>query len=307
VIGAGVAWPVLVRAQKRLVVGVLVPANPEPFFGVLKRNLHKRGYAEGPNLRLELRSADGKPDRLAGLAAELVAMKVDVLVAHQTPAATAAKRATTEIPIVMLSGDPLATGLISSLARPGGNVTGVSATTAALGGKTMELIRELMPSAKRAAILANAADPFTRTFLQQLEEAAPALEFTTRAISVQGPGRFQDAFDDFVKWRADAVIVQPSLPRAPLVLLALKHRLAAISPTPLFPEAGGLMSYAAANGPLYDQVAAYVERVFKGAKPGELPVHQPNTFELVINLKTARALGLSVPRSLLLRADKVIE
>jgi putative ABC transport system substrate-binding protein len=287
-------------------VAVLVVSNPEPFVGLLRQGLRARGYADG-ELQFEVRSALGKLEALPGLAAELVEHKPDILVGWQTPTVHALKQATSTIPIVMMAGDPLATGVVASLARPGGNITGVSSTTAALGGKTLELIRELLPAAKRVAILANARDPFTQPFLAQINEAGRAVAMETRSLLVHGPTEYAGTFAEFAKWRADALIVQPSLPRDAAISLAFKHRFPSISPTSLFPAAGGLMSYAASIGPLYSEVGAYVDKILKGAKPGDLPVQQPTTFELVVNLKTAKALGIPVPRALLLRADKVIE
>ena len=302
------ALPAPVWAQeKRVLLGVLVPANAEPFFGALKEGLRAGGYVEGRNLRLELRTADGKPDRLPGLARELVGMKVDVLVAWQTPAVHAAREATTTIPIAMSAGDPVGTGLIQSLARPGGNITGVTGTTAEMGGKTLEVIREMLPSAKRVAVLANAADPFTKPFLQQIEQAARAVSVELRPIQVRGVHEFDAAFSEFQQWRADAVIVQPSLPREAAIRHTLKLRLPSISAIRGFPEAGGLMSYSASNVVLSRELAVYVDKLLKGAKPADLPVQQATVYELVVNAKTAKALGISIPRSLLLRADHVIE
>lgn len=295
------------QAPKRATLGVLVVGNPEPFVGILRRALRERGYEDGRNLRIEVRSGQGNLDRLPALATELAKLKVDVLVGWQTPSVHALKQATTSIPIVMMAGDPLATGVVTNLARPGGNVTGVSATTAAIGGKTLELIREILPAAKRVAVLGNATDPFTKPFVEQLEKAGPGQAIAIRTLLVRGPEEFDAMFAEMAKWRADAVIVQPSLPREPAIALALKHRFPAISPTSLFPQAGGLMSYAASVTPLYGELASYIDRILRGAKPGELPVQQPTTYELVVNLKTAKALGITIPRALLLRADRVIE
>ena len=308
-LGAAVAWPVSARAQPRKSarIGVLIVSNPEPFVGLLKQALRQRGYVEGQNVFIEVRSAQGNLELLPRLANELVAQKVDILVGWQTPPVHALKSATGTIPIVMMAGDPLATGVVSNLARPAGNVTGVSSTTAALGGKTLELIREMLPSAKRVAVLGNAADPFTKPFVQQLQLAGPSAALEIRALIIRGGEEYNAAFAEISKWRADAVIVQPSLPRDMAVALALKHRLPSISPTRLFPEAGGLMSYAASVAPLYTEVATYIDRILGGTKPGDLPVQQPTAYELVVNLKTANALGLSVPRALLLRADHVIQ
>jgi putative ABC transport system substrate-binding protein len=305
--GAALAWPAFARAQKGVLLGVLVPENPEPFFGALKQGLRDRGYFEGRNLRIEFRTAQGRTDRLPALAAELVGRNVDVLIAWQTPAAHAAQKATRDIPIAVSAGDPVGTGLVRSLARPGGNITGVTGTTAELGGKMLELIRELLPRAKRVAVLANAPDAFTPFFVKQIEDAAPGAAIELQPIRVRGAGEFDAAFARFVKWRADAVVIQPSLPRLAAVAQTLKHRLPSISPINGFPQAGGLMSYAADNVVLSRELAGYVDRILKGAKPAQLPVQQASIFQLIINIKTAKALGVTVPRSLLARADRVIE
>ena len=286
---------------------MLVVADSEPFLGPLKEGLGRLGYVEGQNLQIELRTAEGKIAVLPTLAEELVRLKVDILVAWQTPAVQAAKQATAEIPIVMSAGDPVATGLVASLARPGGNVTGVTGTTAALGGKIIELIRETLPAARRVAVLANVADPFMQPFLEQIQQAGRVTAMVIRSIVVRGADEFAAAFSEMEKWRAQALVVQPSLPRSAAIRLAMKHRLPSISPLRAFAEAGGLMSYAASTSDLYRSAAAYVDKILRGAKPADLPVQQASTFELVINLKTAKALGITVPRSLLLRADRVVE
>ena len=310
-LGGAAAWPLAVFAQQQArkpILGFLIPANPEPVFGYFKEGLQKLGYIEGRNIHIEFRSAEGKPERLAGLAAELVRLKVDVLVAAQTPAITAAKQATSQIPIVMAgSGDPVGTGLIASLARPGGNITGTSGTTAELGAKILELIREAVPSVKRVAVLANATDPFTKSFLQQILLAGHTMSIEISSAMIRETGEFGAAFSDMVKRRTNAVIVQPSLQRKAAAEMALQHRLPAVSPTGAFPSEGGLMSYAANLPDLYRETVAYVEKILKGAKPADLPVQQPTRFDLILNLKTAKALGLSIPQSLLFRADKVIE
>jgi putative ABC transport system substrate-binding protein len=308
--GAAVVWPLAAVAQQPKLprIGVLVPANPELFWSAFRDGLREHGYMEGRNIQFEFRSADGKPNLLRALADELVRLKVDIIVANQTPAVTAAKQATTEIPIIMApAADPLGTGLISNLARPGGNITGLSGTTAELGAKTLELIRDMLPSARRVAVLANGADPFTKTFVHQIELGGHALGIAIQIIMVRGEEEFEAAFAAMAKERADAVIVQPSLPRKRAVELALKQRLPPISPTRFFTAEGGLMSYSANQDDLYRRAAVYIDRILKGVKPADLPVEQPTRFELVINLKTARVLGLEIPPMLLARADGVIE
>jgi putative ABC transport system substrate-binding protein len=310
-LGGAAAWPLSALAQPRgrnPVIGYLIPANPEPVFGYFKEGLQKLGYVEGRNIQIEFRSAEGKSERLAGLAAELVRLNVDILVAAQTPAITAAKQATSQIPIVMAgAGDPVGTGLIASLARPGGNITGMSATTAELAGKLLELFREVRPSAKRVAVLANATDPFAKPFLEQIQTAGRTMTLEISPTMIREAGELDAAFPDLVKRRTDVVIVQGSLPRRRAAELALKHRLPAVALNGSFPNEGGLMSYSANVADLHRETAIYVDKILKGAKPADLPVQQPTKFELVVNLKTAKALGITVPQSILLRSDRVIE
>ncbi len=310
-LGGAAAWPLAALARpggKVPVIGYLVLANPEPVFGFFRDGLQKLGYVDGKSIRIELRTADGKPDRLAALAAELVRLKVDVLVAHQTPAVTAAKRVTSALPIVMAgAGDPVATGLIASLARPGGNITGTSGTGTEMGAKTLELIREVIPSAKRMAVLANQTDPFTKPFLDQLQRASGAMAIELLPYMIRESADFNAAFQDMVRRKVEAVIVQPSLQRRAAADSALKHRVPAVSSAVAFPGDGGLMAYAAEQADMQRNSAIYVDKILKGARPGDLPVQQPTKYELVVNLKTAKALGIRIPQSLLLRADKVIE
>jgi putative ABC transport system substrate-binding protein len=289
---------------------VLVTSDPEPFWRLFREGLRANGYIEGRNIQFEFRSAERKPDLLRVLAQELVRLKVDIIAASLTPAVIAARQATSEIPIVMVpAGDPVQTGLVSSLARPGGNITGLSSTTAELYVKTLELIREVLPSTRRVAVLANAAiaaDPFAKPFVEQIEEAGRTLGIAIQTIRVRGEEEFDAAFAAMDRERADAVMVQGSLPRKPAFDLALKHRLPLMGGQLLIQE-GGLISYSANQNDMYRRAAYYIDRILKGVKPADLPVEQPTRFELVINLKTAKALGLEVPPSLLARADEVIE
>ena len=310
IVGSAVAWSFAARAQQPKLprIGVLIPANPEPFWNEFQQGLRERGYIEGQNIQFEFRSADGKPNLLRGLADELVRLKVDIIVASQTPAVTAARQATTEIPIVMApAGDPVGTGLISSLARPGGNITGLSSTTAELGTKTLELIRDVLPSTRRVAVLANTVDPFSRPFSELIEDGGRTMGIAIQTIKVSRVEEFDAAFAAMDKERADAVIVQPSLPRKPALDLALKHRLPAIGVAPLLPREGGLMSYSGAQNDTYRRAAFYIDRILKGAQPADLPVEQPTRYELIVNLKTAKALGITIPTTVLARADEVIE
>jgi len=304
------AWPLTGRGQqpKAPIIGILVPANPEPFRSDFQAGLRELGYGEGQNIAFEFRSADGNLARLRELADELVRLKVDIIIAALTPAATAARQATTEIPIVMVSvGDPVATGLISSLARPGGNVTGLTSGGAELTAKTIELIREVLPSTKRVAALANAPDPFSNVFVDGVEDAGRKLGVSIQTIKVRGIDDFDAAFSAMVKEQAQAIIVQLSLPRKPIVDHALKFRLPLFGPSPLLAQEGGLISYSPHQGDLNHRAAVYVDRILKGAKPANLPVEFPVRFELIVNLKAAKELGITVPPPVVARADEVIE
>jgi ABC-type uncharacterized transport system substrate-binding protein len=311
--GAAIASPLPLAAQQSRLprIGVLLSANPEPFWSEFRAGLREHGYIEGQNIAFEFRSADGNLDFLRTLADELVRLKVDIIVASQTPAVTAARQATTEIPIVMApAGDPVATGLISSLTRPGGNITGLSGTTADLGAKTLELFRDVLPSTRRVAVLANAADPFSKPYVEQIEQGGRTLGIAVQTIMVRGADEFAAAFAAMDKERADVVMVQGSLPSKPVLDLALKHRLPAVGGGArgrLFAQEGGLLSYSGNQNDMYRRAAFYIDRILKGAKPNDLPVEQPTRYELVINLKTAKALGLTVPASMLASADEVIE
>jgi putative ABC transport system substrate-binding protein len=311
-LGGAAAWPLAARAQqpdemRRIGVLVLGNPNPEPFLREFRDGLQKLGYVDGRNIQLEIRSAGAKASALPDAAAQLIRLKVDIIVAWQTPAATAAKQATVAIPIVMTAGNPVETGLVASLSRPGGNVTGMDSFGAQLGGKCIELIRDTVPSARRVAILANAADPFTKSFLVEIDKAANSVGIATQPLMHRPGDDFDASFAEIRKNGADAVIIQPTLLRQAAVDLALKHRLPSFSISRSLPATGGLMSYAASLAPQVHELAGYVDRILKGAKPSDLPVAQPTKFELVINLKTARALGLTIPPTLLARADELIE
>jgi putative ABC transport system substrate-binding protein len=311
-LGGAATWPLAARAQRAKVptIGVLVIGNidPELFWRQFRQGLRDLGYVEGQNIGFEFRSAGGRLDRLPELAAELVRLKVDVIVTWFTPTALAAKQATHEIPIVMAeTGDPIGTGLIASLPRPGGNVTGMASVAAELSGKCVQLIRDMLPSARRVTALANATDPFSKPFLEQIKLGGEGTGTTINPINVRSDEEFETAFAAMEKDRPDAVIVQPSLPSKRAAELALTHRVPAVSVPRWFAEEGGLMSYSAKYDELFRKAAVYVDKILKGARPADLPVEQPTHFELVINLKTARALGLEIPPTLLGRADEVIE
>lgn len=309
--GAIVAMSAAARAQetKAVTIGVLAVASPgsERFWGLFREDLHELGYIEGQNVRLEFRS-DLQISRLSNLAAELVALKPSIIVTWFTPAARAAKQATNDIPIVMaLAGNPVETGLVQSLARPGGNVTGLAGVTAELAGKGVELIRELLPSAQRVVALANAPDPFSKPFIEQIHRTGAAMGITINPIMIHSAGELDSAFVSMEEERPDALIVQPSLPTRRVAELALEHRIPSVCPIRGMVDEGGLMSYGVDEPAAYKRAAIFVDKILKGANPAELPVEQPTRFELLINLKTARAINLKVPQALLSRADEVIE
>jgi len=311
-LGATAVWPLAGHAQQTKVhrVGALLLGNAdaESFRMELREGLRKSGYIEGQNLLFDFRSAEGKLDLLPKLAAELVALKVDVIVALYTPCALAAQQATHEIPIVVVSGDPVGTGLVASLARPGGNITGISLMAAELHGKCVELFRDILPSVRRVAVLLNAEDPFWRQIREQVQLAggATGIEIAP-SLMVRGPNEIDAAFATMKKEGAGAVVVHGSLSTKNVAELALKHGLPAATQTRSFAEVGGLMSYGADGPDVFRQSALFVTKILQGGNPTNMPVEQPTKFELAINLKTAKALGITVPESFLLRADQVIE
>jgi putative ABC transport system substrate-binding protein len=277
----------------------------------LRAGLRELGYAEGRNLAIDFRWADGNLERLPGLAAELVGLKPDVLVTATTPAAMAAKRATQSIPIVLASvGDPVFTGLVSSLARPGGNLTGSSLFTADESAKRLELIRDALPRTKRAAILVNPTNPLWGASVEAVERVGKSLKLEIQRIEARAPADFEPAIAAAVERRADAlVVVEDSLFTAEarkLAELALKHKLPAIGQV-VFADAGGLIGNGANQLVLFRRAAVFVDKILKGAKPADLPIEQATRFELIVNLKTAKALGISLPKQVLFRADRLIE
>lgn len=303
------AAPLAARAQPKIpMIGVLVVESPgsEQFWRGVREALRNLGYNAGQNIRFEFRSDQGRQGLLPDLATELVRLKPDVIVTWLTPAAYAATRAKRDIPIVTGSGGVEA-GLVADLARPGANLTGISGMGAELDGKMVQLIRELLPSSRRVAALANASDPFSKPFLEKVELAGQATGTTIEAIRLKGPEELDTGFAALQKERPDAAIIQPSLGLKRPADLALQFRMPAFEHFREFAEAGGLMSYSPRYADLYRRTAALVDKVLKGAKPADLPVEQPTRFELVINLKTAKALGLTVTPALLASADEVIE
>jgi putative ABC transport system substrate-binding protein len=313
VIGSAAAWPLTVRAQPSKVarIGVLYIglADSESFKKELREALRELGYLEGQNISFEFRSAEGKLDRLPELASELVRLKVDVIVALYVPSGLAAKQATREIPIVIIAADPVETGIVASLARPGGNITGVSLMSAVLIGKCVELFRDMLATTRKVALLTNASDPlFAKLILDQTELAGRITGIEIQPITVRGPDEELDAaFAAMTTGRADALVIQGSLSTRRIADLALAQHLPAASTTRAFADVGGLMSYGADGPALFRQGAKFVHRILQGQQPNDLPIEQPTKFELAINLKTAKAMGLTIPESFLLRADALLE
>jgi putative tryptophan/tyrosine transport system substrate-binding protein len=277
-----------------------------------RQGLHELGYVEGQNIFVDYRWAEGMPGRLPTLAAELIQLRVDAIVTYNNAAVAALQQATRTIPIVVANmGDPVGSGLVTSLARPGGNITGFSGLAEQLSGKWVALLREAEPKVSRVAVLAVSQTPAHRTMWIEVQGAAKALTMTSQRQEVAGPDEIEHALASLVKGRAQALIVLPhavtNARRAQIVGLAAKHRLPGMYPDGQYVEAGGLMSYAANFSDLHRRAATFVDKILKGARPADLPVEQPTKFELVINLKTAKALGLTIPQALLLRADQVIE
>jgi putative ABC transport system substrate-binding protein len=298
-------------------VGFLSSSAPsEPtsqlFLGAFRQGLGELGYVEGQNIALESRWAEGKYERLPDLAAELVRLKVDVIVATTSPAVQAAKEATTTIPIVMAYIiDPVATGFVVTLARPGGNITGLSMMAPDLVRKQMELLNEVVPKISRVAILWNPVNPAGTPQLRETEVAARALGVRLQPLEARGPQEIDSAFAAMSRAGAGALVVLGDAMlisrRTQIVALTAKRRMPAVYGQREYAEAGGLMAYSANRFDSYRRAAVYVDKILKGTKPADLPIEQPTKFELVVNMKTAKALGLTIPPALLLRADHLIE
>ena len=296
-------------------IGFLGGASPSAashFLDAFRRGLRERGYVEGQNIVIEYRWAEGRQERLPGLAAELVGLKVDVIVAAITTAALAAKNVTTTIPIVMMVvNEPVRVGLVASLARPGGNITGLAAISDELWPKQLELLKEAVPMVSRVAVLWNPANFSHGPALKGIVVAARSLGMQPQLHEARGPDEFDSAFAAMTRARAGALLVVADtlffLHRTRIADLAAKARLPAMYGSREHVEVGGLLAYAADYADLYRRGATYVDKILKGARPAGLPVEQPTKFELVINLKTAKALGLTIPRSVVLRANRVIE
>jgi putative tryptophan/tyrosine transport system substrate-binding protein len=318
-LGSAAAWPLAARAQpggKKYTIGLFsagirLPENAPAWIAFLSA-LRELGWIEGKNVVFEGRYADNRLERLPALAEELVRLNVDVIVAIGTLAPLAAKRATSTIPIVMAAaGDPLGSGLVASLAQPGGNVTGMSLMAPDLGGKRLELLKELLPRFARVAVLWNAANPYSANVFKETQVAGRVLGVQVQSLEVRNPEDLDGAFEAARQQHPDALVsVEDPFTatyRKRITDFAIAARLPSLYGLREDANAGGLVSYGANLAELYRRAAGYVDKILKGAKPADLPVQQPTTFELVVNLKTARLLGLEIPPTLLARADEVIE
>jgi putative ABC transport system substrate-binding protein len=316
----GILWaPLTTGAQpagKVYRIGFIQTSAPEEQVHLTKaldEGLRELRYVEGRNIVIERRFAGGKQERLPALAAELVRLKVDVIVTGANPVIAAVKQATATIPVVMaVSRDPVGAGFIASVARPGGNITGLANDpTPEIVGKNLELLKEAVPGVLRVALLWNPVPPGAETYRNVVESAARKLGVAFQSVEVRGRNELEGAFAAMVRERANGVVVLPDpvlfSARSQVVVLAARHRLPAVYGQREYAEVGGLMSYGSNVAHQFRRAAVYVDKILKGAKPGDLPVEQATTFERVINLKTAKALGLTIPQLLLLRADQVIQ
>ena len=312
------AAPLAAKAQQagnvpRVGILLLSDVSKQSVGDPFREGLRELGYVDGRTIAIEYRSAEGKEERFPALASELVHLRVDVIFATVAAAVRAAQRATTAIPIVAVVNDPVGAGFVASVARPGGNVTGLSMMSPEVVGKQLELLRQVVPKVSRVAVLANPANPGSAPQLRHAEVAAKALGMRLQYLEARSPSEINSAFAAITKERTGALIVllDPTLARTAqreqIAGLAARSHLPTMFALKLHVDAGGLMSYGADIFYLYRRTAIYVDKILKGAKPADLPVEQPTKFEFVINLKTAKALGLTIPPSLLARADEVIE
>lgn len=310
--------PFVVDAQelgKPARIGRLSPLSAEadaPLLDAFRAGLRELGWIEGQNYTIEAVFAEGKPDRLPELAAELVRRRVDVILAGSNPGTLAAKNATRTIPVVMVTtADPVGGRLVESLARPGANITGVTALGQGLSAKRLELLKELVPAVTRVAVLTNPASPYSGPFMKESADASRALKVQLQLVEAHDPIEFEQAFGAMTRERAGALMVLTDVMfithRKRIVEFAAMSRLPAVYGEREFIDAGGLMFYGASLADMYRRAAMHVDKILKGGKPADLPVEQPTKFEMIINLKTAEALGLTIPRALLLRADRTIE
>jgi putative ABC transport system substrate-binding protein len=306
-------WPLAAWAQRSKVAQIgalyLGVADGESFTRELREGMRQLGYVEGQNVAFAFRSAQGRPERLPELAAELVGLKVDVIVALYVPCALAAKQATRDIPIVILAGDPVETGIVPSLARPGGNITGLSLMAAASNGKSVELFRDILPALNRVGVLAHATNPvYAKAMLDEVLLAGGKTGTNIRpVVSVRGPEDLDSAFATFAKEGAQALVVQGSLSIQPVADLAIKYRLPAASTSRSFADIGGLISFGADGPASVRQAVAFVHAILQGKLPRDMPIEQPTKYELAVNLKTAKAIGVAIPKVFILRADALIE
>jgi len=320
-IGGAATWPLAARAQRPAStlrrIGLLLPGNARTTvvrgqLEAFRQGLKEYGWVEGQNISVEYSFAEGREDALAAIAAELARLRLDVIVAEGTAAIQAAKTVTQTVPIVMAtSADPVGTGLVANLNRPGGNITGLSLQTAELSGKRLQLLTEIVPGLARVAVLSNPLNPGEKSSVEQTKAAAQALGIETHVVEVQAPDKFESAFAAVTAAHAGALMVLPDPllygqhPR--IVTFTAASYLPALFPEREVAEAGGLIAYGPSIPASFQRAAAYVDKILRGAKPADLPVEQPTTFELVVNLQTARAIGVTIPTSILLRADEVIE
>ena len=316
--GAVATWPFAAHAQQRhriRRIGFLETISEDlnrPNIAAFRDGMRERRYIEGQHFVIEYRSADGRSERFPSLAAELVRLKADLIVTRATPAAIAVRDATTTIPVVMAaSGDPLGTGVVASLARPGGNITGLSGFTTDLLAKRVEILREAVPGVKRIGLLHNLSNPIVPRQWNEFKAAAPVLGFEPLLFDVRSPDDMARVFEAAVAQRTDALVVGNdtviNVRAGQVVELAARHRLPATYLSREFVDAGGLMMYGVNYPDLYRRAATFVDKIFKGAKPADLPIEQPIKFDLIVNLKAAKALGLVIPATFLTRADEVIE
>jgi putative tryptophan/tyrosine transport system substrate-binding protein len=312
------AFAVIVEAQQpskmpRIgYLGAFTPSAGAPLLEAFRQGMRELGYVEGRNIFIDYRWAEGTPDQFPALAGELINLRVDVIVTQSNAAVAALQQATRTIPIVVAAmGDPVGSGFVASLARPGGNITGFSNESEEFAGKWVELLKEAMPKISCVAVLAVSQTLSHRTYWAKIEAAAQALKVTPQRQEVAGPDEIEHGFASLIKGRSQGLIVLPHAVtierRTQIVGLAAKNRLPAMYPFSLFVGAGGLMSYGTNLADLHRRAAAYVDKILKGASPAELPIEQPTRFELVINLKTAKQIGVTIPQSVLYRADKVIK
>ena len=302
------------QGEKIRIVGFLSSAaEPTRRHRDFLAELQRLGWVEGKNVRVEFRFGAGKTDRLAALADELVKLKPDLIVGQSTPSVAALKNATREIPIVMgAAADPLGSGFVTNLARPGGNITGVSMMLPELAGKRLELLRDWLPRLTRVAFLGYGPDPAHKQFTEQTQDAGRKLGMQVQVLIVQNADELEAAFAEMVKQKAEGLVVQPlfanTLGLGPRVAaLAAKHRLPSICDGGGYADQGGLLYYGPDIREIYPRVALYVDRILRGAKPGDLPIEQPQKFEFIVNLKTARAIGAEPPRAMLLKVDRLVE